>query len=77
MAESNSRYTDSKRRKLGEWRSKFLLAALATASISGRPAHGASVTLITHGFSGNVTDWIIPMAQKIPEYYRFAGTNFS
>ena len=77
MAESNSRYTDSKRRKSGEWRSKFLLAALAAASISSRPARGASVTLITHGFSGNVTDWIIPMAQKIPEYYRFAGTNFS
>src|SRR5437667_330183 len=35
------------------------------------------VTLITHGFSGNVTDWIIPIAQKIPEYYRFLGTNFS
>lgn len=40
-------------------------------------AVGASVTLITHGFSGNVTDWVIPMAQKIPEYYRFLGTNFS
>src|SRR5438876_883531 len=38
---------------------------------------GAGVTLITHGFSGNVNDWIIPMAQKIPEYYRFPGTNFS
>jgi hypothetical protein len=38
-------------------------------------AFGAGVTLITHGFSGNVTDWIIPMAQKIPEYYRFPGTN--
>ena len=35
------------------------------------------VTLITHGFSGNVTDWIIPMAGKIPQYYRFPGTNFS
>ena len=37
----------------------------------------AGVTLITHGFSGNVTDWIIPMAGKIPQYYRFPGTNFS
>src|SRR5256885_6958262 len=37
----------------------------------------AGVTLITHGFSGNVTDWIIPMAQKIPMYYRFPGTNYS
>src|SRR6266702_1019041 len=41
------------------------------------PASGAGVTVITHGFSGNITDWIIPMAQKIPEYYRFPGTNFS
>ena len=35
------------------------------------------MTLITHGFSGNVTDWIIPMAQKIPGYDSFPGTNFS
>jgi len=34
----------------------------------------AGVTLITHGFSGNFTDWIFPMAQKIPMYYRFPGT---
>jgi len=40
-------------------------------------ALGAGVTIITHGFGGNVADWIIPMAEKIPQYYRFFGTNFS
>src|SRR5690348_1567907 len=40
-------------------------------------APGAGVTLITHGFSGNVTDWIIPMAGKIPAYTNFPGSNSS
>src|SRR6266850_6266838 len=35
------------------------------------------VTLITHGFNGNVTDWVIPMADKIPAYRTFPGTNVS
>lgn len=39
--------------------------------------HGGGVTLITHGFNGNVTDWIIPMAQRIPLYGTFPGTNYS
>lgn len=58
-------------------RSESLLAAGVTLLLFLQCAHSASVTIITHGFSGNVTDWIIPMAQKIPEYYRFPGTNFS
>src|SRR6267378_4237124 len=37
----------------------------------------AGVTLITHGFNGNVTDWIIPMADKIAQYRSFPGTNAS
>jgi hypothetical protein len=40
-------------------------------------ARGAGVTIITHGFNGNVTDWIIPMAQQIPGYDSFPGSAFS
>jgi len=53
----------------------FVLFALL--SVQESESRAAGTTLITHGFSGNVTDWIIPMAQKISEYYRFPGTNFS
>jgi hypothetical protein len=38
-------------------------------------APGAGVTLITHGFNGNVTDWVIPMGDKIPQYHSFPGSN--
>ncbi len=35
------------------------------------------MTIITHGFNGNVTDWIIPMASQIVNYDRFPGTNYT
>src|SRR5213592_3477805 len=41
------------------------------------PARGAGVTIITHGFNGNITDWIIPMAQKIVQYDLFPGQDFT
>src|SRR5437762_5043346 len=34
-------------------------------------AQTAGVTIITHGFNGNVTDWIIPMAEAMPQYSSF------
>ncbi len=37
----------------------------------------AGVTVITHGFNGDITDWIIPMAEQIPVYPSFPGTNYS
>lgn len=40
-------------------------------------ASAAGVTLITHGWNGNVTDWVIPMAAKIAQYRSFPGTNVS
>src|ERR1039457_2628172 len=41
----------------------------------GTPAPGAGVTVITHGYNGNVTDWVIPMGDKIPQYHSFPGSN--
>ena len=38
-------------------------------------APGAGVTVITHGFNGNVTDWVIPMGDKMAQYRTFPGTN--
>lgn len=52
-----------------------LIAAFLLAII--QPVRGAGVTVITHGFNGNVTDWIIPMAEAIPGYGSFPGTAFS
>ena len=35
------------------------------------------VTVITHGFNSNVTDWVIPMAEKVEEYPGIPGTTDS
>jgi hypothetical protein len=38
---------------------------------------GGGVTVITHGFNSNVTDWVIPMAEQIEEYPGIPGTTDS
>ncbi len=38
---------------------------------------GAGVTVMTHGFNGNVDDWIIPMANELAGYALFPGADFS
>jgi hypothetical protein len=50
---------------------------LGTGAVLGLvgPARGAGVTVITHGFNGNVTEWVIPMGDKIPQYLGFPGSN--
>ena len=55
----------------------FGLAALAFALCWPHCAVAGGVTVITHGFNSNVTDWIIPMAGKIGSYPGFPGTTYS
>src|SRR4051794_10422158 len=55
----------------------FLLCALLFALCSPSPVNAGGVTVITHGFNSNVTDWIIPMAGKIGGYPGFPGTTYS
>jgi hypothetical protein len=50
---------------------------MALAFCSPRSVHAAGVTIITHGFNSNVTDWIIPMAGKVGAYPGFPGSTYS
>jgi hypothetical protein len=42
----------------------FFLLALSNPLLM-RPAHGAGVTIITHGLEGQVGGWIVPLAQRL------------
>src|SRR3954451_13812711 len=58
--------------------SPTLRLAVLGASLAVQPlAFSSGVTLITHGFNGNVEDWIIPMSEAMIDYYRFPGYDFS
>jgi hypothetical protein len=60
-------------------RARLCLKVVVCLSLFGgvQPGSSAGVTLVTHGFNGNVTDWVIPMCDKIAQYRTLPGTNVS
>src|SRR2546421_10657511 len=54
-----------------------IFGALALAVFSTRSVTAGGLTIITHGFNSNVTDWIIPMAGRMGQYPEFPGTTYS
>lgn len=55
-----------------------MIRALVTLfSLLVAAAHGASVTIITHGLNSNADDWVLTMAQRLPLHANHPGTNFS
>ena len=54
-----------------------IFAALVLALCSTSSVTAGGVTIITHGFNSNVTDWIIPMAEKVGGYSGLPGATYS
>ena len=66
----------STRKPLSSLSANCLSALAVVFLLCGTPmGFGAGVTVITHGYEGNVTEWVIPMGDKIPQDRSFPGSN--
>jgi hypothetical protein len=64
--------------RIHDLKQRFLITALfGLCLLTALSTKAAGVTVITHGLNGDIDGWVTGMANEIPKYYRFPGTNYS